>query len=117
MLPLRFACLRWLTTLTLLSLIMGCGGEPSKPPSSDGTPPPELGEPATSTGSLKRIIILTNGNSPFWDAGAAGARDAEKDLNCAADGFRVVVDRNDFKAEGQIDKLRQYAGATDIVAV
>lgn len=107
---------RCLTALTLLSLVAGCGGEPSPPTSSGGSPTPQLGE-AAPAGDLKRIIILTNGNSPFWDAGAAGARDAEKDLNCQADGYRVVVDRNDFKAEGQIDKLRQYAGATDIVAI
>ncbi len=114
MLTVRIARLRWLTALTLLSLVMGCNREPSPP--SAGSPKPDLGEPAPSS-NVKRIIILTNGNSPFWDAGAAGARDAEKDLNCNADGYRVVVDRNDFKAEGQIDKLRQYAGATDIVAI
>jgi len=114
MLTVRIARLRWLTALTLLSLVMGCNREPSPP--SAGSPKADLGEPAPSS-NFKRIIILTNGNSPFWDAAAAGARDAEKELDCAADGFRVVVDRNDGKVESQIDKLRQYAGATDIAAV
>lgn len=114
MLTVHFPNLRWFAALTLFGLIAGCGGESAPPKDS---PKPQLGDAAPPAGDLKRIIILTNGNSPFWDAGAAGARDAEKDLNCNAEGYRVVVDRNDFKAEGQIDKLRQYAGATDIVAI
>ncbi len=115
----RLDCVRVLTALTMFSLMAGCGGDSSSSTGGTGSgrsPTPQLGEVAPA-GNLKRIIILTNGNSPFWDAGAAGARDAEKDLNCQADGYHVVVDRNDFKAEGQIDKLRQYAGATDIVAI
>jgi ribose transport system substrate-binding protein len=76
------------------------------------------GGSAGSSGSAsKRIIILTNGSSPFWDAAAAGAKDGAKDLQLEAAGYRVVVDRNDFKAEGQIDKLKQYAGSSDVVAV
>ncbi len=115
MLTVRVPDLRWFVALMLIGFLAGCGGEPSPPP---GTPQPSLGDAAQSSASdLKRIIILTNGNAPFWDAAAAGARDAEKELNCVADGFQVVVDRNDFKAEGQIEKLRQYASATDVAAV
>lgn len=72
----------------------------------------EVPQPTT-----RRIIILTNGNSPFWDAAATGADDAAKELDVESAGLTVVVDRNDFKVEGQIDKLKQYANATDVVAV
>ena len=111
----RFAPLRLSASLILFGALIGCGGDPSAP-SESGSHKPQLGEATTSL-DLKRIIVLTNGNAPFWDAAAAGAKDAEKELNCAADGFQVVVDRNDFKAEGQIEKLRQYASATDVAAV
>lgn len=111
----RFAAMRLSASLILLGTLLGCGGD-SSTPSVNGSPAPQLGEAAPSL-DLKRIIVLTNGNAPFWDAAAAGAKDAEKDLKCTADGFQVVVDRNDFKAEGQIEKLRQYASATDVAAV
>ena len=66
---------------------------------------------------LKRIIILTNGTSPFWDAAKIGAQDAAKDLDVEGAGLRVVVDTNDFSDTGQINKLREYQGMTDVVAV
>lgn len=110
------AALRFVFSTILVGTLFGCGGDSSTPSGEKSSPAPQLGEAASSL-DLKRIIVLTNGNAPFWDAAAAGANDAEKDLNCAADGFQVVVDRNDFKAEGQIEKLRQYASATDVAAV
>lgn len=111
----HFAALRLSASLILLGTMFGCGGD-SSTPSGGGTPKPQLGEAAPNL-DLKRIIVLTNGNSPFWDAGAAGAKDAEKEFHCAADGYRVVVDRNMTKEEGQIEKLRQYASATDVAAI
>lgn len=111
-----FAALRLSVTVMVLGTLLGCGGDSSAPSSDGSAPKIDLGD-AASSGDLKRIIVLTNGNSPFWDAGAAGAKDAEKDLNCAADGYRVVVDRNTSKEEGQIEKLRQYASATDVAAI
>jgi ribose transport system substrate-binding protein len=66
---------------------------------------------------LKRIIILTNGTSPFWDAAKIGAMDAAKDLDIEGAGLRVVVDTNDFSDTGQINKLREYQGMTDVVAI
>ena len=79
---------------------------------SSGCGSAEVPEPVA-----KRIVILTNGNSPFWDAAAAGARDAAKDLKVEEAGLTVMVDRNDYDTEGQINKLKQYANATDVVAV
>ena len=36
----------------------------------------------------KRIIILTNGNSPFWDAARVGLQEAEKDLKLKDAGLK-----------------------------
>jgi ribose transport system substrate-binding protein len=69
------------------------------------------------SGDGKRVIILTNGNSPFWDAARAGAQDAERDLKLKEAGLRVVVEVNDGTDRGQIDKLRQFASQGDIAAV
>jgi len=89
---------RFVTTLTLLAactalLLGGCG--PSK----------------------KRIVILTNGTSPFWDAAKRGALDASEEFKLDEAGYEVVVDTNDFKVEGQITKLKGYANSSDVVAV
>src|SRR5207237_9881049 len=70
-----------------------------------------------SSSNEKRIIILTNGNSPFWDAARAGLQDADKKLDLAKDGLKAVVEVNDGTDRGQIDKLRQFATQNDIVAV
>ncbi len=67
--------------------------------------------------ATKRIIILTNGNSPFWDAARAGMQSAEKELNLNAAGLRAVLEVNDGTPQGQLDKLRQFASQNDIAAV
>ncbi|MCA9040681.1 MAG: hypothetical protein KDA65_10070, partial [Planctomycetaceae bacterium] len=90
------------TCLGLVALIAGC---------TDGE---NGGEVKPST---RRIILLTNGNSPYWDAFAAGAKQAEEKLDVGKQGLKVVIDRGNFSPETQIDKLRQYQGATDIAAV
>ena len=73
---------------------------------------------AGCTGSSeKRIIILTNGNSPFWDAARVGLEEADKDLNLKHAGLKAVLEVNDGTPQGQIDKLRQFASQSDIVAV
>jgi ribose transport system substrate-binding protein len=69
------------------------------------------------SGGEKRIILLTNGNSPFWDAGRVGLEEAEKDLKLRDAGLRAVMDVNDGTSKGQLDKLQQYVSQSDIVAV
>lgn len=69
-----------------------------------------------STGK-KRIIILTNGNSPYWDACAKGAGDAAKEFHLEEAGYRFEIQQNDLSDKGQIDKLKSYATAGDIAAV
>jgi ribose transport system substrate-binding protein len=67
--------------------------------------------------SGKRIIILTNGNSPFWDACRVGLQEAEKDLDLKKAGLRAVLEVNDGTPQGQLDKLNQFAGQSNIVAI
>lgn len=70
-----------------------------------------------STAGPKRIILLTNGNSPYWDTGAAGLQAAEKELKLADAGLRAVVEVNDGTPQGQIDKLRQFGSQPDVAAI
>lgn len=66
---------------------------------------------------IRRIILLTNGNSPFWDACRVGLRDAERDLDLSHSGLRAIMEVNDGTPQGQIDKLRQFNSQSDIAAV
>jgi ribose transport system substrate-binding protein len=65
----------------------------------------------------KRIIILTNGYSPFWDAAKVGMNEAATDFKLKDAGLQAVLDANDGQPEGQVTKLRQYASQSDIVAI
>jgi ribose transport system substrate-binding protein len=65
----------------------------------------------------KRIIILTNGNSPFWDACRVGLQEADSKLELRKAGMKAVLEVNDGTPKGQIDKLRQYRSQSDILAV
>lgn len=65
-----------------------------------------------------RIIILTNTESPFWDACRTGMQDAGKDFKLEDAGFTVELVINDSSnVQGQIDALRQYGSQSDIAAV
>ncbi|MBW3542419.1 MAG: substrate-binding domain-containing protein [Planctomycetes bacterium] len=99
-------CRLLFATLSLaLVTLAGCGSEV-----------PEAGEGARG-GGVKRIVILTNGSSPFWDAAAAGVNDAVEEFDLDDAGYKVVFDRGDFTVGTQLDKLKQYANSTDVVAV
>jgi ribose transport system substrate-binding protein len=97
-----------LLVLLLACATGGCGGSASRDSagSADG-----------KSAGAKRVILLTNGADPFWDAMRAGMQDAEKDFNLAAAGLRTVMDVNDGTPKGQVDRLRQYANQSDIAAV
>jgi ribose transport system substrate-binding protein len=82
--------------LIAASLAPGCGG----------------GGPET-----KRIIILINGDGPFWDACRVGVPEAEKDFKLATANLHAVVESNDGTPQGQLDKLRQFSSQSDIVAI
>ncbi len=84
--------------LALAMLFTGCSGE-------------------TPEGTTKRIIILTNGPSPYWVACAKGAEDASKELKFEEAGYKFEIQQNDLSDKGQIDKLKNYATEMDIAAV
>ncbi len=65
----------------------------------------------------KRVILLTNGADPFWDAMRVGMQDAERDFKLRDAGLRTTMEVNDGTPKGQIDRLRQFANQTDIAAV
>jgi ribose transport system substrate-binding protein len=67
--------------------------------------------------ATKRIILLNNTDSPFWDAARAGIKKAEEDLKLADAGYSASMDTNDGTDRGQIEKLRQYGLQKDIAAV
>lgn len=91
-------------------VVAGCGARDAKTSASaDGT--------TADTGGTRRVILLTNGADPFWDAMRAGMQDAERDFNLQSAGLRTVMDVNDGTPKGQVDRLRQYANQSDIAAV
>lgn len=83
--------------LGLIPLLTGCGGcGPQK----------------------KRIIFLTNGDDPFWDACRTGMDAAAKEFEIEVAGFTHTMDKgSEFKVEKQVEKLEQYATQDDIVGV
>lgn len=80
----------------------GCGDGASSKPKSAGP---------------KRIIILTNGDSPYWDACRAGLEAANAELKLAESGLKATLDVNDGSPQGQLQKLQQYGTQNDIAAV
>ena len=100
-------------------LFAGCSQAPAPAPADSTQQPADqaTGSTTEGTGQLKRLILLTNGNSPFWDACRSGLQDAERELNLAASGLRAVLEVNDGTPEGQLDKLRQYGTQSDIAAI
>lgn len=101
-----------LMALTLLALpgLAGCGDTTSPGSGRQGSPD------ATVPG-IRRVVILINGNSPFWDAARVGLEDAERDLHLQDAGLRAILEVNDGTPQGQLDKLRQFASQSDVAAV
>lgn len=103
-----------LTCLALglaVTLTAGCDSKKSGGKSAEGS--------ANSNGApgTKRIVLLNNTDSPFWDAARAGIKKAAEDLDLASAGFSASMDSNDGTENGQIEKLRQYGTQSDIAAV
>lgn len=72
---------------------------------------------AGAAAGMKRIIFVTNGDDPFWDACLSGLKEGEKQHKLADANLTVQRDVNNGTAEGQIEKLRQYATQDDIAGV
>lgn len=71
----------------------------------------------TGTTGKRRIVFVTNGDDPFWDACLSGLKEGAKQFGCDEAGLVVQRDVNNGSAEGQIEKLRQYATQDDIAGV
>lgn len=106
----RFALrhLLWLA-VGCVALAVGCRGEVPQPGDGESS--------GNSSTANKRIVILTNGDNPFWDPCEAGAMEAAKELKLDEAGLTVSFERADFTVKGQVDKLKQYGLATDIVGI
>ncbi len=93
--------------------LLGCTPEAGK--SNPGTSSaPSVNAPK---GKARRIVLLNNTDSPFWDAARAGIKKAAEDLKLSTAGFTASMDSNDGTEQGQIEKLRQYGTQSDIAAV
>jgi ribose transport system substrate-binding protein len=73
--------------------------------------------PPAGAKDFKRIIILENDNSPFWDAARAGLQDAESELKLRQRGLRAVLEINNGTPAGQVEKLQQFGAESDIVGI
>ncbi|MGE5193863.1 MAG: substrate-binding domain-containing protein [Deltaproteobacteria bacterium] len=107
----------WLT-LALCCVVQfslpGCGGEmrPGGGGAASGTGADAARGAGTSGAGDIKIVILTNGSSPFWDACDRGLKDAGQKL-----GVRVELLRNDATEGGQIRRLEQLATQSDVKGV
>ncbi len=117
----RSARMLGLCSLWTLLTIVGCadqkpagtGGAPAGGGTTSATPTPA----PKAAGGVRRIILMTNGNSPFWDAGRAGLEDAQVELKLDDVGLKASLEVNDGTIGGQISKLRQYNSQTDIAGI
>lgn len=109
---LRFA---WLAGLSFLFL-PGCT-ESSDSTGSGKSKAVSVAGVGSTTSGTRRIILLNNTDSPFWDAARAGIDKAAEDLKLKEAGFTASMDTNNGTDEGQIEKLRQYGTQADIAAV
>lgn len=105
-----------LTLCCLATLILiGCGDE--TPTGGAGSGGKAAGGTANTGGGSGgagdfKIVILTNGSSPFWDACNVGLQEAGREL-----GVRVELIRNDATEGGQIKRLEQLATQSDVRGV
>lgn len=108
---------------SVVVMLSGCTGGESKNSSATNSGKPNAGVASSGTGGVtskggtKRIILLNNTDSPFWDAARAGIKKAQDDLKLTDVGFTASMDSNDGTETGQIEKLRQYGTQSDIAAV
>jgi ribose transport system substrate-binding protein len=70
-----------------------------------------------ASAQVKRFIFVTNGDDPFWDACNAGLVEGAKQCDLGSKGLRMVMEKNNGTAQGQIEKLRQFGSQSDIAGV
>jgi ribose transport system substrate-binding protein len=101
----RFSFWRYVWLLVLLGCLVGCEGGKGQP-AGGGSP-----------SGTRRIMFVTNGDDPFWDALLSGLKEGATQSKLAEAGLSAHRDVNNGSAEGQIEKLRQYATQDDIAGV
>lgn len=111
----------------MASLFVFVGCEPNVPKSNSTTKPTnaaihptdkvKVGGATEVAAGLKRLIILTNGDSPYWDACRKGMQSANSELKLKDAGLIAELDVNDGTAQGQLSKLQQYGTQSDIAGV
>lgn len=76
-------------------------------------------KPAANTAApgAKRLILITNGDSPFWKACRAGVDAAQKELKLDEQKFKAVMEVNDGTLARQIDQLRQFGSQSDVAGI
>jgi len=112
----RFTHLAWLLGVGFL-LLPGCTESADSTGTASGTTAANSSPDAPGSKVTRRIILLNNTDSPFWDAARAGIEKAAADLKLSENGFTASMDTNQGAEEGQIEKLRQYGTQDDIAAV
>ena len=100
------AATRSFALLGVIALLCGCAK--SAPRSAPG---------AAADAGVKRFVFIANGDDPFWDACNAGLVEGAKRYGLEAKGLRVVMEKNNGTAQGQIEKLRQFGSQSDIAGV
>ncbi len=114
---------RWLGLCGIwtLAAIAGCADQkPVEVGTRNGPTPGGIAAPTETpkpAGGVRRIILMTNGNSPFWDAARVGLDEAQTELKLEAAGLKASLEVNDGTIGGQISKLRQYNSQTDIAGI
>lgn len=97
-----------------VAFMLGCGGGGSAP-GPNGTP--AGGNSGGGNEAPKRLVILTNGDDPFWDACEAGANVAAEELKLEENGYMLTYERSNFTVDKQVEQLKGYRLAGDVVAV
>jgi ribose transport system substrate-binding protein len=95
--------------------LAGCSDQRAANTSATTTGAPS-GSGSNASGP-KRLIFITNGDDPFWDACNAGLIEGAKQFGIESQGLRVVMEKNNASAQGQIEKLRQLGSQSDVAGV
>src|SRR5262245_53007101 len=94
-------------------VLPGCGNEaPTGGGQGGATGGSDKATGGSAAGDYFKVVILTNGSSPYWDACDRGLKDAGAKL-----GVRVELVRNDATEGGQIRRLEQIATQSDVKGV
>lgn len=115
----------WLGSLGLM-LVLGCEPQKTEAPANTNseaaatsteaapteTTPAETKTEAAPAKDSYRIVLITNGSSPFWDAADRGSQEAGE-----KHGVKVEFLRNDATEAGQIERLEQLAGQKDVKGI